>query len=359
MFAESIGNIGQIPLSEVSSLPITKEKCMHENDDTMQACRLNLAEFLIQATPSYTLRTVINDLAESTMQIASLVAKGAITNATQKLSQQNIQGETQLQLDVASNQILIASLQKSKQVRCLISEELEDPYLMEAQGAWLVCCDPLDGSSNVAINGVVGTIFSVLPAQGAAVDLLQAGVAQVASGYALYGPATMLVMTLGDGTHGFTLDPHLQTYVLTHPNMRIPAQASEYAINMSNERFWEPPIKRYIAACNAGSTGLRGRDFNMRWVASMVADVHRVLMRGGVYLYPVDSKVPRKTGRLRLLYEANPMSFLIEQAGGKSTDGRQRLMALQPTHIHQRVPVVMGSADEVDLITHYHQDFDT
>lgn len=227
---------------------------------------------------------------------------------------------------------------------------------------FLVNFDPLDGSSNVAVNGTVGSIFSILDAPKASLaqarDFLKLGSVQVAAGYALYGPSTMLIITVGKGTHGFTLDDEIQEYVLTHPSMKIPEITSEFAINCSNERFWEPPVQRYIAECKAGVAGVRGRDFNMRWLASMVGDVHRILLRGGVFLYPKDCKFPLKAGRLRLLYEANPMSFIVEQAGGKSSTGRKSMLELQADNIHQRVAVILGSKLEVSLIELYHQEFD-
>ncbi|MGQ0442492.1 MAG: class 1 fructose-bisphosphatase, partial [Methylophilaceae bacterium] len=305
------------------------------------------------------------EIADCTRKIANLVAKGALADITDKLSNMNVQGETQIKLDVLSNEIFVESFENSALVAGLVSEELEVAYQFSNRAnkhQFLISYDPLDGSSNVAVNGTIGSIFSIMNAAKQRLpqpaDYLQLGTAQVAAGYALYGPATMLVLTLGQGTQGFTLDAKTQEYWLTHANIQIPPLASEFAINSSNERFWEPPVQRYIAECKAGSAGVRGRDFNMRWLASMVADVHRILMRGGVYLYPKDAKLPAKAGRLRLLYEVNPMSFIVEQAGGKSSTGRQRLLELLPVEIHQRVPVIMGSAPEVDLIELYHQTFD-
>ena len=317
------------------------------------------------------LTRLLLDITNCTKAIAALVAKGALAQATDKLNTINVQGETQMQLDVLSNDLFIASLEKSGVVAGAVSEELEQPYLFAGKdnAPFLVAFDPLDGSSNIAVNGVVGSIFSVLPSSALTknvedslnasdAEYLKVGTTQLAAGYALYGPATMLVLTIGKGTQGFTLDAESQEFVLTHPDIQIPEITSEFAINTSNKRFWEPPIQRYIVACDAGATGIRGRDFNMRWIASMAADVHRILMRGGVYLYPKDNKLPLKAGRLRLLYEANPMSFIVEQAGGKSSTGRESILALQPSHIHQRVPVVLGSRLEVDLIDSYHTEFD-
>jgi len=233
----------------------------------------------------------------------------------------------------------------------------------DGSGRFLAVFDPLDGSSNIDVNVSVGSIFSVLRApEGRAPkteDFLVPGRHQLAAGYAIYGPSTMFVMTVGKGTHGFTLDREVGNFILTHPNMAVPADTSEFAINASNERFWEPPVMRYVSECKNGKTDVRGRDFNMRWIASMVADIHRILMRGGVFMYPRDTKDPSKAGRLRLMYEANPMSMVIEQAGGIGSTGRERILDLQPHDIHQRVPVVIGSRNEVERIEKYHQEYDS
>jgi fructose-1,6-bisphosphatase I len=231
------------------------------------------------------------------------------------------------------------------------------------RGKYLMLFDPLDGSSNIDVNISVGTIFSILRAPAGKKDItmedfLQPGTQQVCAGYALYGPSTMLVLTTGSGVNGFTLDRNIGEFILTHPNMTIPVDAKEFAINSSNSRFWEKPVKRYIDECLAGKTGPRGKDFNMRWVASMVAEVHRILTRGGVFMYPKDTKDPGKGGKLRLMYEANPMSFIVEQAGGASTTGRQRILDMKPEEVHQRVPVILGSKNEVDLISKYHAEMD-
>ena len=230
-------------------------------------------------------------------------------------------------------------------------------------GAILTTIDPLDGSSNIDVNGTVGSIFSVLRcAEGVteptAMDFLRPGTEQVCAGYAIYGPTTMLVLTLGRGVYGFTLDRELGEFILTHPDLRIAAETSEFAINASNERFWEPPVKRYISECLAGASGPRAKDFNMRWIASLVAEVHRILLRGGLFMYPKDSKDPAKAGRLRLLYEANPMAYLVEQAGGVASTGRGRILEVGPEGLHQRVPVILGSKDEVERIARYHGEHD-
>lgn len=330
---------------------------------------ITLAKYLATASHylSYgdELSSLLLHIADSTKCIARLAAKGALVDVDHQLAVTNVQGEMQTNIDVLSNELLIAGLKKSGLVVGLVSEELDAPVLVtEAakDAKFLVAFDPLDGSSNVDVNVSTGSIFSVLLAFKDAsnrCDFLQAGNKQLAAGYALYGPSTMLVITIGSGVQGFTLCPETQEFILTHPDIQIPNITSEFAINASNERHWEVPVQNYINECKAGINGVRESDFNMRWVASMVADVHRILMRGGVYLYPVDNKLPAKAGRLRLLYEANPMSFIVEQAGGKSTTGRNRILEIRPTDIHQRVPVILGSKIEVSLIELYHSEFDS
>jgi fructose-1,6-bisphosphatase I/sedoheptulose-1,7-bisphosphatase len=248
----------------------------------------------------------------------------------------------------------------------MASEEMDHPYQIPAtmqRGKYLLVFDPLDGSSNIDVNVTVGSIFSVLRAPQDVIDsgrdvveadFMQPGTQQLAAGYALYGPTTMLVLTVGNGVAGFTLDPNLGQFMLTHPNLQIPEDTHEFAINASNSRFWEPPVKRYVDECLAGKTGPRGKDFNMRWIASMVAEAHRILMRGGVFLYPRDTKDANKHGRLRLLYEANPVGFLIEQAGGRASTGRQPVLGVLPTELHQRIGLVFGSKNEVERIERYH-----
>lgn len=242
---------------------------------------------------------------------------------------------------------------------------MDDPISVpsDKRGPFLTIFDPLDGSSNIDVNVSVGSIFSILRAPaGREVqpsDYLRSGREQLAAGYAVYGPSTMLVLTVGKGTHGFTLDREVGNFILTHPSIRIPAETSEFAINTSNERFWEPPVQRYIAECKAGKTDIRGKDFNMRWIASMVAEVHRILMRGGVFMYPKDTKDPSKPGRLRLMYEANPMGMVVEHAGGFASTGRGRILDVVPEQIHQRIPVILGSRQEVERIERYHQEYDT
>ncbi|MHB1676448.1 MAG: class 1 fructose-bisphosphatase [Sulfuriferula sp.] len=294
--------------------------------------------------------------------ISNAVNKGALAGVMGSLESENIQGETQKKLDVITNEIFTQTIERGGQLAGMASEEMDDVYQIPAQyprGKYLLVFDPLDGSSNVDVNISVGTIFSVLRYKGnsdhpAAAEFLQPGTQQVAAGYALYGSSTMLVITTGHGVNGFTLDTNIGEFVLTHANMKIPADTKEFAINASNQRFWEAPVQRYVTECVAGKTGPRGRDFNMRWVASMVAEVHRILIRGGIFMYPKDNKDPAKAGKLRLMYEANPMSFIVEQAGGLSSTGRQRILEVQPEGLHQRVPVILGSKNEVEVVLSYH-----
>ena len=294
--------------------------------------------------------------------ISNAVNKGALSGVMGSLESENIQGETQKKLDVITNEIFTQTIERGGQLAGMASEEMDDVYQIPAEyprGKYLLVFDPLDGSSNVDVNISVGTIFSVLRYEGnsahpAAAEFLQPGTKQVAAGYALYGSSTMLVITTGNGVNGFTLDTNIGEFVLTHPNMTIPADTKEFAINASNQRFWETPVQRYVTECVAGKTGPRGRDFNMRWVASMVAEVHRILIRGGIFMYPKDNKDPAKAGKLRLMYEANPMSFIVEQAGGISSTGRQRILEVQPEGLHQRVPVILGSKNEVEVVLSYH-----
>jgi fructose-1,6-bisphosphatase I len=276
-----------------------------------------------------------------------------------------VQGEVQKKLDVLSNEILLEANEWGGNLAALASEEMDNPRPTPTHypsGEYLLLFDPLDGSSNIDVNISVGTIFSVLrcpktdsggycePDERA---FLQPGRHQVAAGFAVYGPTTVLVITVGDGTHAFTLDRETYTFVLTHPDIRIPEDTQEFAINMSNQRRWEAPVQRYIDECLKGTEGPRGKDFNMRWVASMVADVFRVLSRGGIFMYPRDAK--NKDGRLRLMYEANPMAMIVEHAGGAATDGKTRILDLQPTGLHQRVAVVLGSKNEVERVASYHR----
>ena len=279
----------------------------------------------------------------------------------------NVQGETQMKLDALSNEIFLRTNEWGGHLAGMASEEMESPYAIPAQhprGKYLLVFDPLDGSSNIDVNVSVGSIFSVLRMpedpesdvnrELTEADFLQSGARQVAAGYALYGPTTMLILTVGNGVAGFTLDPNLGEFMLTHPDLKVPADTHEFAINASNSRFWEPPVKRYVDECLAGRDGPRGKDFNMRWIASMVAEAHRILMRGGVFLYPRDSKDAAKAGRLRLLYEANPIGFIMEQAGGRASTGQRPVLDVQPSSLHQRIGLVFGSKNEVERIERYH-----
>lgn len=320
---------------------------------------LNLSQFLQQQTGNLTpeLAQVISTIAATCQTIDQALQKGALAGVLGSAQHENVQGEEQKKLDVISNDYLIDALKVHPQVGGLASEELDEFTPAQENGKYLVLFDPLDGSSNIDINMCVGTIFSILPAKNAvtqAEDFMQAGNQQVAAGYVLYGPSTMLALTVGAGTVFFTFDPETQQFLLTSENIQVAVDTKEYAINSSNQRHWENPVKRYIEELLAGKTGPREKDFNMRWVACMVGDIHRILCRSGIFMYPYDLKDPKKAGRLRLMYEANPMSMLIEQAGGASSTGRIRILDIEPTDLHQRVPVIIGSKNEVDLVTGYH-----
>ena len=310
------------------------------------------------------LRLLLEVVARACKSISQAVNKGALGGVLGTAESENVQGEIQKKLDIIANEVLIEANEWGGHLAAMASEEMDSIYVVPnryPQGEYLLLFDPLDGSSNIDVNVSIGTIFSVLKkpesADGQEVteqDFLQAGTQQVAAGYCVYGPQTTLVLTVGDGVAMFTLDREQGSFVLTQENVRIPEDTKEFAINMSNMRHWDTPVKRYIGECLEGKDGPRGKDFNMRWIASMVADVHRILMRGGVFMYPWDKREPEKAGKLRLMYEANPMSWLVEQAGGASTNGRQRIMDLQPTKLHERVAVVLGSKNEVERLTGYH-----
>jgi fructose-1,6-bisphosphatase I len=310
------------------------------------------------------LRLLIEVVARACKRIAIAVNKGALGDVLGSAGTDNVQGEVQKKLDVISNEVLIEANEWGGHLAAMASEEMDSIHVVPnryPQGEYMVLFDPLDGSSNIDVNVSIGTIFSVLRKVGHArgvteQDFLQPGRHQAAAGYCVYGPQTTLVLTVGNGVAVFTLDRETGSWVLTQPQLRIPDDTQEFAINMSNMRHWAPPVTRYIGDCLAGSTGPRGKDFNMRWVGSMVADVHRILTRGGVFLYPWDAREPDKPGKLRLMYEANPMSFLVEQAGGMATDGKQRILDIVPTKLHQRVSVLLGSRNEVELATRHHTD---
>ena len=311
------------------------------------------------------LRLLLEVVARACKSISQAVNKGALGGENSILGSagsENVQGEVQKRLDIIANEVLIEANEWGGHLAAMASEEMDNIYLVPnryPQGEYLLLFDPLDGSSNIDVNVSIGTIFSVLkkPEGHAGVeesDFLQAGNQQVAAGYCVYGPQTTLVLTVGDGVAMFTLDREQGSFVLTEENITIPADTQEFAINMSNMRHWDEPVKRYIDECLQGTDGPRGKNFNMRWIASMVADVHRILTRGGVFLYPWDKREPEKAGKLRLMYEANPMSWLIEQAGGAATNGRQRILDIQPAKLHERVSVMLGSKNEVERVSAYH-----
>ncbi|MFC4930286.1 class 1 fructose-bisphosphatase [Massilia sp. GCM10023247] len=308
------------------------------------------------------LRLLIEVVARACKRISYEVSKGALGDILGSADTENIQGEVQKKLDVISNEILLEANEWGGHLAAMASEEMETIHPIPnryPKGEYMLLFDPLDGSSNIDVNVSIGTIFSVLKApegMGEPTEeaFLQPGSAQVAAGYAVYGPQTMLVLTTGDGVHCFTLDREMGSWVLTQSDIKIPATTKEFAINMSNKRHWHAPVQRYVDELLAGKSGARGKDFNMRWIASMVADVHRILNRGGVFMYPADMRDPSQPGKLRLMYEANPMAMLVEQAGGAATDGVNRILDIAPTKLHQRVPVFLGSKEEVEVVTGYH-----
>lgn len=308
------------------------------------------------------LRLLLEVVARACKTISHAVNKGALGGVLGSAGSENVQGEVQKKLDIIANEVLIEANEWGGHLAAMASEEMNNIYLVPnryPRGEYLLLIDPLDGSSNIDVNVSIGTIFSVLrmPEGDRGVeeqDFLQPGKCQVAAGYCVYGPQTTLVLTVGDGVAMFTLDREMGSFVLTQDAVQIPADTREFAINMSNMRHWDAPVKRYIDECLAGKDGPRAKDFNMRWVASMVADVHRIMTRGGIFMYPWDKREPNKPGKLRLMYEANPMAWLIEQAGGAATNGRERIMDVQPTQLHERVSVILGSKNEVDRVTQYH-----
>ena len=333
---------------------------------------ISLIQFLIEERRAdhinAQLSLLIEVVARACKRIAVATGKGALGDVLGLAGSNgeasiNVQGEAQKKLDVISNEILLEANAWGGHLAACASEEMEDPQPipdMYPKGNHLLLFDPLDGSSNIDVNVSVGTIFSVLRCpdyvtEPRADHFLQPGSDQLAAGYVVYGPSTVLMLTFGHGTHEFTLDREVGSFVLSRRDIRIPEDTAEFAVNMSNQRHWQAPMQRYVGELLAGASGPRGKDFNMRWVGSMVADVHRIISRGGVFFYPIDAKNHDQGGKLRLMYEANPMAFLVEQAGGSATTGRERIMGLQPQALHQRVPVFLGSAKEVDVATHYHR----
>jgi fructose-1,6-bisphosphatase I len=309
------------------------------------------------------LRLLLEVVARACKRISYGVGKGALADVLGEAGTENVQGESQKKLDVIANETLLEANEWGGHLAAMASEEMDHPYPIPNRypmGEFLLLFDPLDGSSNIDVNVSIGTIFSVLRLPEGVKEpqeehFLQPGARQVAAGYAVYGPSSLLVLTVGDGVACFTLDRETGSWWLTNDGMRIPEQTKEYAINASNSRHWHAPVQRYVDELTAGKTGPLGKDYNMRWVASMVADVHRIMTRGGIFMYPADQREPGKPGKLRLLYEANPMSFLVEQAGGAATNGLQRILDVQPAALHERVAVFLGSKEEVERVTAYHR----
>ncbi|RVT88433.1 class 1 fructose-bisphosphatase [Inhella crocodyli] len=331
------------------------------------AQRISLTQYLVEQQRAHghipqQLRLLIEVVARACKRIAISVNKGALGDVLGTAGSENVQGEVQKKLDIIANEVLIEANEWGGHLAAMGSEEMDSIHVVPnryPQGEYLLLFDPLDGSSNIDVNVSIGTIFSVLRKVNnqrgiSEEDFLQPGKQQAAAGYCIYGPQVTLVLTVGDGVAMFTLDREMGSWVLTEDDIKIPADTKEFAINMSNMRHWAPPVKRYIDECLAGSTGPREKDFNMRWVASMVADVHRILTRGGIFMYPWDAREPNKAGKLRLMYEANPMGFIVEQAGGMVTDGKRRILDIVPTKLHERVAVVLGSKNEVERVTRYH-----
>jgi fructose-1,6-bisphosphatase I len=329
--------------------------------------KISLTRYLVEQQRDHgqipaQLRLLLEVVARACKSISQAVNKGALGGVLGSAGSENVQGEVQKKLDIIANEVLIEANEWGGHLAAMASEEMDGIYVVPnryPQGEYLLLFDPLDGSSNIDVNVSIGTIFSVLKKAegGSAVaekDFLQAGNKQVAAGYCIYGPQTTLVLTVGKGVAMFTLDREQGSFVLTQENVQIPPDTQEFAINMSNMRHWDEPVRRYIDECLQGKQGPRGKDFNMRWIASMVADVHRILTRGGLFMYPWDKREPNKAGKLRLMYEANPMSWLVEQAGGAATNARQRILDLQPSQLHERVSVVLGSKHEVERVTAYH-----
>ncbi|MGZ8226073.1 MAG: class 1 fructose-bisphosphatase [Methylococcaceae bacterium] len=328
--------------------------------------KVTLTQFIIEQQrglpdASGTFTMLLNNIVTACKQISHKVNRGNLIGVLGSAGTENVQGEVQKKLDVITNDIMINALNWTGHLAGMASEEDDDLISIPPQyprGKYLALFDPLDGSSNIDVNLAVGTIFSILRCREGVEpeleDFLRKGSEQVCAGFVLYGPSTMMVLTTGHGVNGFTLDQDIGEFILTHPDMTIPEETREFAINMSNQRFWEPPVQRYIDECLQGEEGVRKKNFNMRWIASLVAEVYRILTRGGVFLYPLDLRDPAKPGKLRIMYEANPMAFIIEQAGGACSTGRERILDIKPTGVHQRVPLILGSKNEVARIVNYH-----
>ena len=330
----------------------------------------SITQFIIEQQRAHSSSTgemtgLLNDIVSACKKIAHLVNRSGIIGIGGVAETENVQGEVQKKLDIITNDVMVDHLNWTGHLAAMASEEIEEIIQIPdnmPKGRYLIAFDPLDGSSNIDINLSVGTIFSILRCpegvtKPSVEDFMQKGTEQICAGFCVYGPTTMMIITTGDGVNGFTLDRDVGEFILTHPNMTIPEDTAEFAINMSNQRFWEPPMQRYVEECIQGVDGDREKNFNMRWVASMVAEVYRVLTRGGIFMYPIDTKPSTKGGKLRLMYEASPMSFIVEQAGGLSSTGRERIMDIQPEGIHQRVPVILGSKNEVERVISYHKTY--
>ena len=324
----------------------------------------NFKQYLVRAKPKGAaipagLQDLLLAVVNTCSTLSHEVAQGALIGLLGSAGSGNVQGEVQQKLDIIANDQLIDGVKGCKALAGLASEEMELPVAVQGTGDYLLLFDPLDGSSNIDVNVSIGTIFSILKKQDPNAplqtsDFLLSGRHQVAAAYVVYGPQTTMALTLGDGVVMFTLNKETGEFLLIKDAVTISTSTKEFAINMSNMRHWAEPVRRYVEECLAGTTGVRDKDFNMRWIASMVADVHRVLSRGGVFMYPWDKRDPKKAGKLRLMYEANPMSFLVEQAGGSSINGTQTIMDLQPTGLHERVSVMLGSKEEIDRLRQYH-----
>jgi fructose-1,6-bisphosphatase I len=316
--------------------------------------REHLAEWAGDDAQRRPVAETITNLAKAGVEIARIVALGPLAGDMASKRDNHSDGDTQKELDYLSNKIVTDAL-KSSPVAWMGSEEEEKAVPLNQGAPLAVNVDPLDGSSNIDTNVSIGTIFSILPSK-AASPLLQPGRNQIAASYIIYGPQTGLVLTLGEGTHIFCLDPRSGDFLLVKSNVQVPAVSREYAVNASNYRHWDDSIKGYVRDCTAGAEGPRQEDFNTRWIGSLVADAFRILVRGGIYIYPADGRKGYMSGRLRLLYEANPIAMIMEQAGGACTTGTQRMLDIEPLSLHQRVPLIFGSKTEVDEVAHYYRD---
>lgn len=317
-----------------------------------------LRRYLTQSALDPNLIFLIEDIASSCRVIANSVRNGAFEGNLGAAGATNVQGEVQKTLDILANDEFERICSNSPRLAALVSEEVEEvTWLKEPEaGDYLLYFDPLDGSSNLDVNLSVGSIFAVMQVQeDGDRNVLRNGRNQICAGYALYGPSTMFVLTVGGKVEGFTCQHGTGDFRLTHPDMMVPAETSEFAINASRYKYWDEPVRRYIDECIAGEDGARERPFNMRWTASMVAEIHRILTRGGVFLYPADSNNRDAGGKLRLMYEANPMAMIIELAGGAASTGLTPIMDIDPTGPHQRVPVILGSRSEVARLVSYHK----